>query len=164
MAELLDKLKAMIVHDGTPTNERSAALERLIKMITDGGGPVTRSVRIGTRRRRSVIDELGRIDPYAGDRTYGETIGSIHRACKTCSVLPISIDFGFHDSDEAVVAVSFASSGLPNGLDFQDALRLDWPKARVSATIQQGQADRTYLLYLGVEAPQREICEDAAPV
>lgn len=153
MDDRLDKLKNLIVHDGTPPGERAAALDRLLQLATEGGGPVTRSVRIGPRRRKSIVDEWTRLEEYAGDRTYGEVIATIYRACRQCTVLPLNLDFGIHDSDEAVVAVTFHSSNLPNGLDMQDALRENWPGARVSATTEQGKDDRTYLLYLGVDVP-----------
>ena len=147
-----DKLKTMIAHDGTPSAERAVALDRLIKMIVDGGGPVTRSVRIGHRRQKAVVDEWGRLEPYADGITYGQAIASIYRACRECAVIPTRLDFGFNDEDEAVVAIGFQTGHVPNGLDLQDECRVDWPGCRVSATTDQSDEERTYLLYLGLKA------------
>lgn len=152
MDSRFEKISNLIVHENTPPNERAAALERLVSMIENGGGPITRSVRIGAMRRRSLIDEWTRLEGYAGDRTHGETISSVYRACKACAVWPLSIDLGFHGSDEAVIAIKFGRGNLPNGLDLQDAIRQDWPDARVSATSAQDADDKTYLLYLGADA------------
>lgn len=164
MDSRLDKLKTVITHAGSLPGERAAALNRLIQMVSEGGGPVTRSVRIGPRRRKSIVSEWNRLDDYAGGRTYGEAIATIYQACKACKVMPVSIDFGFHGSDEAVVAVNFLSSHLPNGLDLQEALRLSWAGARVSATIEQGKDERTYLFYLGVDAPDLHLEDDDVQV
>ena len=150
MTTRFDKLKELIVHRATPEGERAAALERLLAIVKDGGGPVTRSVRIGRRRQRVVVGEWERLEPYVDGMTYGDVIAEIYRACRVCNVQPLTIDFGFHDSTEAVIAIDFSAKALPNGLDLQDALRVKWSRARVSTTTSQGESERTYLLYLGV--------------
>lgn len=150
-----DKLKRLICHGQTSEHERSAALERLLDIVRDGGGPVTHSVKIGPRRQRTIVDEWTRLQPYIDDLKFGDAIAGIYRACEECSVQPLAIDFGEHDNGECVVAVDFLPGACPNGLDMQDALRKTWSGSRVTAAIEQDDTKRTYLFFLGLFGKDR---------
>jgi len=152
----LDKLRAMILHPGTPDSERRSALNQLERALagqTDRAGRmrITRSVRIGRQRRVSTLDEVDRLDLYAGRRSYGEAIADFVRACRMGGKQPASIDFGFHANDEAVVALRFEEGGMPDAMALQAELRRNWPDARITLGTGPDTSRNTYIVYLGVD-------------
>ncbi|MEZ5824698.1 MAG: hypothetical protein R3C97_08160 [Geminicoccaceae bacterium] len=163
MTERLEKLRRLITHDGTPEAERSAALKRLEAMIGHGtspdappGGYVTRSVRIGHRRRPIALDEFSRLEHYTPDATYGDVVRDIHLACQASSAIPSGVDFGFHQTDEAVVALRFRAGMMGNPMDLQEELRHFWPNARVNLSQQDLGEEKILLVYLGVHQRRPE--------
>ena len=143
MTDRLDKLRRLITHDGTPEAERSVALKRLEAMLGQGSLPeasdagyITRSVRIGHRRRPINLDEFSRLELYTPEASYGDVVRDIHLACQASGAIPSGVDFGFHQSDEAVVALRFKSGMMGDPLDLQSELRAFWPKARVNISQQ----------------------------
>lgn len=152
MSYRLEKLKRLILHGATPEHERRTAFDRYTKLLSQGSGSrgrLTRSIRIGPTRRRVELDEVGRLEDYVAGKSFGETIADMYRACRDCDVQPAALDLGYHGTREAVVAVTFPAADLPEGLTFQEAIRRDWPQARVNATTEQAVNERTLLVYLG---------------
>jgi hypothetical protein len=152
---LLDKLRALIVHDGTPATERQAALDRLERLLVGHDGTVrqrtelTRSARIGRQRRRLPIDEWARLEPYAGGLSLGECIGRLAAACSGHGVLPQRIDFGRHGTgDRPVIAVQFPLPEAPNPIAFAASVRNHFPGASVNVANQQAEGERVFLVYL----------------
>lgn len=150
---LLDKLRTMITHDGTPANERRAALERLERLVRGHDGPttiatrITRSVRIGHKRRMSAVDERARLGAYTQALTLGDCIGRIARACGQHGRLPQQIDFGCHDGDKPVIAVHFPAEEAPNALEFSSAIGGTMPETRVNLANRADPGERLFLLY-----------------
>ncbi|MCB9943327.1 MAG: hypothetical protein H6851_06855 [Geminicoccaceae bacterium] len=149
----------MITHHGTPEAERCAALKRLEALLghrTDKSeaplqpAMITRSVRIGHRRRPTAIDEFVRLELYTPEHTYGDVIRDIYLACQASNAIPFGVDFGFHQSDEAVIAIRFRAGMMGDPMDFQSEIRHHWPKARVTLSTQEKVDERILLLYLGV--------------
>ena len=161
----LQKLRSLILHESTPAGERRAALARLESALSPDvptssvQASITRSTRIGHRRRKTVIDEFARLDLYTPDTTYGDTIRDIHAACRACRSFPTGIDFGYHDSDEAVVAVRFKAGSVPDPMALQEEMRSYWPGMRITLTTQDEDVERTLLFYLGVHQRDAEETE-----
>lgn len=152
---LLDKLRTLIVHDGTPAAERQAALDRLERLLVGHDGTVrqrtelTRSARIGRRRRRLPIDEWTRLEPYAGGLSLGECIGRLAAACSAHGLLPQRIDFGRHGPDDRpVIAVQFPLQEAPDPNGFSARVREHFPEASVNLANQHAQGERVFLVYL----------------
>ncbi len=152
---LLDKLRALIVHDGTPATERQAALDRLERLLVGHDGAVrqrtelTRSARIGRRRRRLPIDEWTRLEAYAGELTFGACIGRLAAACAPSGVLPERIDFGRHGAgDRPVIAVQFPLSEAPDPNAFAAAIRDHFQGASVNLANEHAAGERVFLVYL----------------
>lgn len=150
---LLDKLRALITHDGTPANERRAALERLERLVRGHDGPtsittrITRSVRIGQRRRSTAVDERSRLSTYTQALTISECVARIARACGPHGRLPQQIDFGCHDGDKPVIAVHFPSEEAPNALEFSAAISGTMAETRVNLANRADPGEKLFLLY-----------------
>lgn len=151
---LLDKLRTLITHDGTPAGERQAALERLERLIAGHDGMVaprtrvTRSVKIGRQRRRLPVDEWGRLAAYTAELSHGECLARIARACEAHGLLPLQIDFGEHAAERPVIAIHFPLGEAPNTLDFAAAVRAQMPEASVNLANQHSSDERLFLIYL----------------
>ncbi len=150
---ILEKLRALITHDGTPAGERQVALERLERLIRGHDGPstvatrITRSTRIGRQRRLQPVDERERLGVYRDGLTLGDCIGSIARACGDNGHLPEQIDFGSYGSDYPVIAVRFSAETAPQAVDFAAAIGATLPGTRVNVANRCGPDERLFLLY-----------------
>jgi hypothetical protein len=150
---LLDKLRELITHDGTPAAERSAALERLERLIGGHDGPsviatrITRSTRIGRQRRAVVVDELGRLDRYTCELSVAECIAHIARASAPSGLMPMQIDFGTYSTDQPVIAVRFPAELAPRVVDFSAAIETVLPGSRVNLADRAGPGERLFLVY-----------------
>lgn len=151
---LLDKLRALIIHDGTPANERRAALERLERLVRGHDGPstiatrITRSVKIGHKRRSTAIDERARLAAYTEVLTFGDCVARIARACGGQGRLPQQIDFGCHDGDRPVIAVHFPADEAPNALEFSAAVTGVLADCRVNLANIAPAGEKLFLVYL----------------
>jgi len=150
---VLDKLRALITHDGTPASERQVALERLERLLRGHDGPstivtrITRSTRIGRQRRTQQVDERGRLAAFVDGLSLAECIGHIVRACGANGPLPEQIDFGFYSGDRPVVAVRFPLEAAPPAVDFAAAIGGTLPGTRVNLANRCGPDERLFLLY-----------------
>lgn len=151
---VLDKLRTLITHDGTPASERQVALERLERLLRGHDGPstivtrVTRSTRIGRQRRSRAVNERDRLAAYVGGLSLGDCIGHIVRACGENSHLPEQIDFGCCSDDRPVVAVRFPIEAAPHAVDFAASVTATLPGTRVNLANRSGPEERLFLLYL----------------
>ena len=152
---LLDKLRALILHADTPEAERRAALDRLERLLAGHDGAfrprtqLTRSVRIGRRRRRLPIDECTRLEAYAAGLSFGDCIGRVAAACVPHGVLPGRIDFGRHgDLDRPVIAVEFPLPDAPDANAFSASVRARFQDARVNLANEHAAGERIFLVYL----------------
>jgi hypothetical protein len=151
---LLDKLRELITHDGTPAAERRSALERLERLIAghDGTGMpptrITRSARIGHRRRALHLDELARLDPFTDQLSFADCIAAIARACAAHGVMPSVIDFGCRNEHQPVVAAGFLIEEAPNVVAFAAAIAEALPGTGVNLAEHSGPGERRFLLYL----------------
>lgn len=150
---LLDKLRELITHDGTPAGERAAALERLERLVGGHDGPgviatrITRSTRIGRQRRAFPVDELGRLDRYTAELCIAECIARIARACAPSGLMPMQIDFGTYGSDQPVIAVRFPVELAPRIFDFSATIETVLPGSRVNLADRAGPGERLFLVY-----------------
>ncbi len=150
---LLDKLRALITHDGTPTSERQLALERLERLVRGHDGPsaivtrITRSSRIGRQRRSLAVDEVGRLDAYTDALSLADCIARIARACAPHGVMPTQIDFGQHGTDKPVIAVLFPAEDAPATLAFSSAIEAAFTGARVNLANRSAPGERLFLVY-----------------
>ena len=150
---ILDKLRALITHDGTPANERRVALERLERLVRGHDGPssvatrITRSTRIGRQRRVLPVDERERLADYTEGLSLADCIARIARACGRQGHLPEQIDFGCYGSDRPVIAVRFPIEAAPQAVDFAQAIGETLPGTRVSLANRSGPEERLFLLY-----------------
>ena len=155
----LAKLRQLVLHDGTPTNERQSALRKLESLLAPMQGDarqigITRSSRIGKHRHKTAMDEFGRLEPYASGRNYGEVIGDMIQCCQAIGITPVTIDFGFFEAKEPVVAIGFVNGSTPDPLALQTMVRRDWPAARVTmAQDERDGCDKTLLIFLGERVP-----------
>ncbi len=151
---LLDKLRELITHDGTPSAERRLALERLERLVAghDGVGMpvtrITRSARIGRQRRALPLDELARLGPFTDRLSFADCIAAIARACAAHGMMPTGIDFGCRDEDQPVVAAVFPAEEAPNVVAFAAAMAEVLPGTRVNLAERGGPNERRFLLYL----------------
>jgi len=161
---LLDKLRALITHDGTPASERQAALDRLERLLRGHDGPstittrITRSTRIGRQRRMQPVDERDRLGDYVDGLSLGDCIGQIVRACGQHGPLPEQIDFGCYGGERPVIGVRFSIEVAPPALDFAAAVGTLIPGTRVNLANRSGPEERLFLLYL----PGKTCAVDAA--
>ena len=161
---VLDKLRALITHDGTPAGERQVALDRLEHLLRGHDGPstiatrITRSTRIGRQRRSHPVNERDRLTAYVGELSLGDCIGHIVRACGANSHLPEQIDFGCYGDDRPVVAVRFPLDAAPHAVDFAASIGTTLPGTRVNLANRSGPEERLFLLYL-----PGKICAPPAP-
>lgn len=152
-ASLLDKLRELITHDGTPAVERRLALERLERLIGGHDGPtgittrITRSTRIGRQRRSVAVDEHERLAPFTTEFTLADCIARIARASAPLGHMPSQIDFGCHEGDRPVIAVSFPIEEAPVVLDFATAIEAAFPAARVNVANRAAPGERLLLVY-----------------
>lgn len=151
---VLDKLRALITHDGTPASERQVALARLERLLRGHDGPstiatrITRSARIGRQRRTQQVDERERLAAYVEGFSIAACIGHIVRACGENGHLPEQIDFGYYGNDRPVIAVRFPLEAAPHAVDFAAAIGGTLPGARVNLANRTGPEERLFLLYL----------------
>lgn len=151
---LLDKLRELITHDGTPAAERRLALERLERLIAGHDGPsiaptrITRSARIGRQRRALQLDELARLGPFTDQLSFADCIAAIARACAAHGVMPGGIDFGCRYEDQPVVAAVFLAEEAPNAVAFAAAIAEALPGTSVNLAERGGPNERRFLLYL----------------
>jgi hypothetical protein len=160
---ILEKLRALITHDGTPASERRAALDRLERLVRGHDGPstiatrITRSTRIGRQRRMLPVDERDRLAGYTEGLSLADFIARIARACGQQGRLPEQIDFGCYGSDRPVIAVRFSVDAAPQAVDFAASIGEALPGTRVNLANRSGPEERLFLLYppgkaIGVEA------------
>lgn len=152
-ASLLDKLRELITHDGTPAIERRLALERLERLVRGHDGPstittrITRSTRIGRQRRSVAVDEFDRLAAYTAELSLADCIARIARASAPLGSLPAQIDFGCHGTDRPVIAVLFPAEEAPVALAFAVAIEAAFPGARVNLANRAGPGERLFLVY-----------------
>jgi hypothetical protein len=152
-ASLLDKLRELITHDGTPAVERRLALERLERLVRGHDGPssiatrITRSTRIGRQRRSVAVDEHDRLAAYTVELSLADCIARIARATAPLGHMPSQIDFSCHDGDRPVIAVSFPIEEAPVVLDFSNAIEAAFPGARVNVANRANPGERLLLVY-----------------
>ncbi len=150
---ILDKLRALITHDGTPANERRVALERLEHLIRGHDGVstvatrITRSTRIGRQRRMMPVDERERLTSFTEGLSIADFIALIVRACGQKGHIPEQIDFGSYGGDRPVIAVRFPIAASPQAVDFAAAVRETLPDTRVNLANRSGPEERLFLLY-----------------
>jgi hypothetical protein len=153
-SSLLDKLRELITHAGTPVPERRAALERLERLIAGHDGPalpptrITRSARIGRSRRALTLDELGRLRAFTTQLSFADCIAGIARACEAHGIMPAGIDFGARDGEVPVVAVVFPKGEAPSAVSFAAAVDTTLPGTRLNLADHSGPDERRFLLYL----------------
>ena len=151
---LLDKLRELITHDGTPAAERRAALERLERLIAGHDGTsiaptrITRSTRIGRQRRALQLDELARLGPFTNQLSFADCIAAIARACAAHGIMPGGIDVGCRNADQPVVAVVFLTEEAPTVVAFAAAIAEALPGTSVNLAEHGGPNERRFLLYL----------------
>lgn len=151
---VLDKLRALITHDGTPESERRAALDRLERLLRGHDGPssiatrVTRSTRIGRQRRVQSVDERDRLRGFVDALSIGDCIGHVVRACGEHGPLPAQIDFGSYGAERPVIAVRFPVETAPQAVEFAAAVSNTIPGTRVNLANRSGPEERLFLLYL----------------
>lgn len=150
---LLQKLRALIIHEGTPATERQAALGRFERLLNRHDGPsvittqITRSAKIGRQRRALPVDERARLEAYTEALSFGESIAMIVRACGPHGCLPMQIDFGCHAGDKPVIAVSFPREEAPSAVDFAAAVTTVMPEGQVNLANRSGPDERLFLVY-----------------
>jgi hypothetical protein len=151
---VLGKLRALIIHDGTPESERGAALDRLERLLRGHDGPssittrITRSTRIGRQRRVQSVDERDRLRGFVDSLSIGDCISRIVRACGEHGPLPAQIDFGSYGAERPVIAVRFPIEIAPQAVDFAAAVSDVIPGTRINLANRSGPEERLFLLYL----------------
>jgi hypothetical protein len=150
----LDKLRELILHDGTPVHERRAALGRFEDMIGRKAvqrlrTPITRSARIGKQRRGIYINELDRLEYYARGETIGDVLAALSKALVAVKSQPTAFDFGWDKSRGPVVGVGFVEDEAPRLVDFQDAVREHYAEAVVTRADLAADNESKLLVFLG---------------
>lgn len=149
----LISLRATVLATDVPLARRQAALRSLEDRVARQAlrriqTPITRSARLGRRRRGLYVSELERLEPFAEGRSIGDVVTDIARALIELNSQPQNVDFGWDQQRGPVVSVTFIPGDQPKLDALEQKLVSNWPNVTAAYANPEPRERRKILLFL----------------